>query len=78
MNILVINGSPKGERSNSYQLTKAFLEGIKQGINEKNKEEEVLVEEMLVNRLNIKPCLDVFPAGIKHQENAASGMIWKK
>lgn len=60
MNILVINGSPKGERSNSYQLTKAFLEGIKQGINEKNKEEEVLVEEMLVNRLNIKPCLGCF------------------
>ena len=30
MNILVINGSPKGDKSNSYQLTKAFLEGIKQ------------------------------------------------
>lgn len=27
MNILVINGSPKGEQSNTYQLTKAFLRG---------------------------------------------------
>lgn len=28
MNILVINGSPKGERSNTLRLTNAFLEGI--------------------------------------------------
>ncbi len=60
MNIFVINGSPKGEHSNTYQLTKAFLEGIKQGISEKNKEEEIQVEEVCVNRLDIKPCLGCF------------------
>lgn len=31
MKILVINGSPKGNRSNSFQVTKAFLEGINEG-----------------------------------------------
>ena len=43
MNIFVINGSPKGERSNTWQLTKFFLEGMKQGISEKNKEEAVQI-----------------------------------
>jgi len=28
MKILVINGSPKGDASNSLKLTKAFLEGM--------------------------------------------------
>ena len=28
MNILAINGSPKGKRSNTWRLTSAFLEGI--------------------------------------------------
>ena len=27
MNILVINGSPKGDKSNTYQMADAFLEG---------------------------------------------------
>lgn len=30
MNILIINGSPRGEKSNSYQLTGAFLRGVRQ------------------------------------------------
>ena len=28
MKILLINGSPKGDRSNTLKLSKAFLEGI--------------------------------------------------
>lgn len=53
MNLLVINGSPKGSRSNTYRLTTAFIEGIKQ-------REEVTVKDFTVSRLNIKPCLGCF------------------
>lgn len=55
MNILLINGSPKGKGSNTYKLSTAFIEGIK-----KVKGEECKVEEMQVNRLEIKPCLGCF------------------
>jgi len=54
MNILVLNGSPKGEKSNTYQLAKAFLEGVREG------GESVETREMAVNRLNIRPCLGCF------------------
>ncbi len=54
MNILVINGSPKGKNSNTYRLTSAFLAGMKE------KSEAVEIREMTVNRLNIRPCLGCF------------------
>lgn len=54
MNILVINGSPKGEKSNSYQLTKAFLEGIKQ------ETAGAEIRERAVCQMEIKPCLGCF------------------
>lgn len=54
MNILVINGSPKGEKSNTYQLTSAFLRGIKQ------KADDVQIRECAVCRMDIKPCLGCF------------------
>lgn len=56
MKILVINGSPRGSRSNTYKLTKAFLAGMKaEMINETFE-----VEEMQVNQLDIHPCLGCF------------------
>jgi len=54
MKVLVINGSPKGEKSNTNKLTKSFLEGM----NESG--ETVETREMAVNRLNIHPCLGCF------------------
>lgn len=58
MKILVINGSPKGSRSNSYQLTKAFLAGMKESL--ENKNEAFEIEELGVNQLEIHSCLGCF------------------
>lgn len=88
MNILVINGSPKGKASNTYRLTQAFLEGIKQavlgetGTDDKQdtgmqdagvkqdtggkqdtgsgRESGILMEEIMVSRMDIRPCLGCF------------------
>ncbi len=60
MKILVINGSPKGSASNTYKLTRAFLEGMELGAQEKDLNGQVQVEEIWVNRMNIKPCLGCF------------------
>ncbi len=54
MQILVINGSPKGEKSNSYQLTKAFLKGLKQ------EDAAAEIRERAVCRMDIRPCLGCF------------------
>lgn len=54
MNILVINGSPKGGKSNTYRLTTAFLEGIKQEC------PDISVKELSVSNMNIKPCIGCF------------------
>jgi len=48
--VLVINGSPKGLRSNTYRLTAAFLEGMGQ--------QEV--REHCVSQMDIKPCSGCF------------------
>ena len=56
MNILVINGSPKGERSNTLRLTSAFLEGI----NKARKYVLPQIETLNVAQLNIKSCLGCF------------------
>lgn len=53
MKILAINGSPKGPRSNTWQLTQAFLSGMGQA-------DKTEIREIAVNRLNIRPCLGCF------------------
>lgn len=53
MKILAINGSPKGERSNTWQLAKAFLEGL-------NQAGETEIRQANVSRMEIKPCLGCF------------------
>ena len=46
MNILVINGSPKGGNSNTYRLTSAFLDGMKQEI------QNIQTKELSISRMN--------------------------
>lgn len=54
MNVLIINGSPKGERSNTLQLTNAFLEGMCEN------GEAVETRCLTVSQLDIRPCLGCF------------------
>lgn len=54
MKVLVINGSPKGERSNTWQLTQAFLVGMADG------GQSLETRELAVNKLDIRPCLGCF------------------
>lgn len=54
MKVLIINGSPKGSRSNTLRLTSAFLEGIQR------ENPECQVREVTVSRMEIKPCLGCF------------------
>ncbi|MDR1029702.1 MAG: flavodoxin family protein, partial [Treponema sp.] len=53
MNILAINGSPKGEKSNTIKLAKAFIEGINNTGNHS-------VEMIAVSQKNIDPCRGCF------------------
>lgn len=53
MNVLVINGSPKMEKSNTYRLTTAFLDGMIAG-------ESQNVQTLHTKQLQIKPCLGCF------------------
>ncbi len=56
MRILVINGSPKGERSNTYRLTQAFIAGITEQLG-KDAVEVLTVE---TSKADIRPCLGCF------------------
>jgi len=51
--ILVLNGSPKGEFSNTFKITNAFLEGLNQV--EKNQ-----VETITISKAEISHCLGCF------------------
>ncbi len=50
MNILVINGSPKGGNSNTIKLTNALLDGI-------SEKTDTNIEFITTNNIDIKPCL---------------------
>ena len=54
MKILLINGSPKGKRSNSLRLAKSFIEGVK-AVHE-NSGTSVEVDELELASLTIGPC----------------------
>lgn len=54
MNVLVINGSPKGVKSNTYRLTTAFLEGMKQEL------QNIQTRELSSSHMDIKPCIGCF------------------
>lgn len=56
MKILIINGSPRGERSNTLRLARAFAAGF---------HEETDIEIVFLNKLDIKPCLGCFSCWTK-------------
>ena len=58
MKILLINGSPKGAKSNSLRLAHSFLDGIRD--HESERERAVEVEELHLSALRIAPCKGCF------------------
>ena len=58
MKILIINGSPKGKRSNSLKLTNSFAEGYK--ITTEQRGEQADIEELDLSKLNIGACRGCF------------------
>lgn len=58
MKILLINGSPKGKRSNSLKLAYSFIEGFKNGCT--NDEESLSIDELHVTSMNIAACKGCF------------------
>ena len=51
MKVLVLNGSQKGEKSNTLNITKAFLDGFSA---------DTEVEYITVKKETIKPCMGCF------------------
>ena len=58
MKILLINGSPKGAKSNSLRLARSFVAGIRE--HESERERTVEVEELHLSALRIAPCKGCF------------------
>lgn len=58
MNILVINGSPKGTRSNTLRLATAFTDGVLTECEKRG--EKATIETVEVQKLSIKACLGCF------------------
>lgn len=71
MNILVINGSPKGVRSDTLKLTRAFLRGLK--------ENAEIIDTL---KASIKPCLGCYSCwyktpGVCIQEDGTAELLAK-
>ena len=58
MNILVLNGSPKGERSNTFKVTTAFLGGL----SEKQRNQEDCID---ISKADINHCLGCYACWTK-------------
>ena len=58
MKILLINGSPKGKRSNSLKLAYSFIEGFKNGCTDA--EDSISIDELHVASMNIAACKGCF------------------
>ena len=58
MKILLINGSPKGKRSNSLKLAYSFIEGFKNGCTDD--EESISIDELHVASMEIAACKGCF------------------
>lgn len=56
MNILMINGSPRGERSNSWKLAKAFLKGCCAQAGDT----PPAIREVSVHKMHLEPCKGCF------------------
>ena len=63
MKVLVLNGSPKAERSNTLNITKAFLKGFPA---------DTEVEQVNLYEKDIKPAWAVSPAGAELPDSASS------
>ncbi|MDR0708359.1 MAG: NAD(P)H-dependent oxidoreductase [Treponema sp.] len=71
MNILVINGSPKGQKSNTLKLTHAFLDGLNQSGMHSTEAIDIIKNKL--NHVKV-----VFPAGKRRRANASLMMIWRR
>lgn len=58
MNILVLNGSPKGEMSNTFKIASAFLDGL-------NAESTNFVQTITISKARIEPCLGCYSCWTK-------------
>ena len=58
MNILVMNGSPKGKKSNSLRLTNAFLQGLCS--QREASGQQTCIEQLDVSKMHIEDCKGCF------------------
>ena len=58
MNVLIVNGSPKGDKSNTLKLTKSFVKGMQ-------KSKSINVTEINIKTSEINHCLGCFSCWVK-------------